>query len=72
MQKSMLSVHVFCLAIVVAITVIAIIIMNYVQNIWVHICKKYSDNNKNAGMGKGKREDIAEIYKGFIAYQAKV
>ena len=67
MQKSMLSVHVFCLAIVVAITVIAIIIMNY-----VHIYKKDSDNNKNAGMEKGKREDIAEIYKGFIAYQAKV
>ena len=65
MQKSMLSVHVFCLAIVVAITVI--IIMNY-----VHMYKKDSDNNKNAGMEKGKREDIAEIYKGFIAYQAKV
>ena len=61
----MLSVHVFCLAIVVAITVI--IIMNY-----VHMYKKDSDNNKNAGMEKGKREDIAEIYKGFIAYQAKV
>ena len=67
MQKSLLSVHVFCLAIVVAITVIAIIIMNY-----VHIYKKESDNNKNAGMEKRKGEDIAEIYKGFIACQAKV
>ena len=63
----MLSVHVFCLAIVVAIIVIAIIIMNY-----VHIYKKDSDNNNNAGMEKRKGEDIAEIYKGFIAYQAKV
>ena len=41
--------------------------MNY-----VHIYKKDSDNNNNAGMEKGKGEDLAEIYKGFIAYQAKV
>ena len=53
MQKSMLSVHVFCLAIVVAIIVIAIIIMNY-----VHIYKKESQTTTTMPAWRREREKI--------------